>query len=200
MTTSDQLAVHRTDNELHLSLEVINPTVEQKQTVEDAHARFGRQVPETVQRQAGLWALDYFETTHRVILWLCDDESAVNRVVADVEQAARRFFPNDTLMRLWFCRCASVDIISHGKMALECLRRGEGLNGLDTWLGFYREMLTSDSACFDRLVGPIRLDQLPGFPVLSNPSSETLSRRGIDPTGADTEHQRKRKPHRRVDS
>jgi hypothetical protein len=160
MTRSDQLAAHRTDNELHLSLEVIKPTAQQKQTAGDARARSDQQVPETVQRQAGLWALDYFERTHLVILLLCDDQSALNRVIADVEQAACRFFPDNTLMRLWFFRFASVDIISHGKMALECLRRGEGLKGLDSWLKFYRGVLNGDPACFGRLVGPIRLNQL----------------------------------------
>jgi hypothetical protein len=174
MTASGELAAHSTDNELHLSLEVINPTPQQKQAVEDARARFDQQVLETVQLQAGLWALDYFERTHRVMLWLCDDESAANRVVADLEQAARRFFPNDTLMRLWFLRFASVDIISHGKMALECLRRGEGLKGLDNWLRFYRGVLNGDPAYLDRLVDPVRLHQLAGFAVLSKPSSETL--------------------------
>jgi hypothetical protein len=151
--------------ELHLRLEVINPTPEQKQAVEDARARFDQQVPETIQHQAGLWALDYFERTHRVILSLYDDESAVNRVIGDVEQAARRFFPDDALMRLWFFRFASVDIISHGEMALESLRRGDGLKGLGNWLGFYREVLNGDPACFDRFgrsyssqsVGPARV-------------------------------------------
>ena len=169
MTASGELAAHSTDNELHLSLEVIKPTPQQKRAGEDARARFDQQVPETVQRQAGLWVLDYFERTHRVMLWLGDDQSAANRVVADVEQAARRFFPNDTLMRLWFLRFASVDIISHGKMALECLRRGEGLKGLDNWLGFYREMLNSDPANLNRLVDPARLNRLGGCPAFSKP-------------------------------
>jgi hypothetical protein len=173
MTKSGQLAAHRTDNELHLALEVIKPTAQQKQTAEDARARSDQHWPETLQRQAGLWALDYFERTHRVILLLCNDQSCVNRVIADVEQAACRFFPDDTVMRLWFFRFATVDIISHGKMALECLRRGEGSEGLYSWLGFYREVLNGGPAYSDRLIDPIRLNQFAGLPVLSNPSSGT---------------------------
>jgi hypothetical protein len=160
MTTSDQSAAHWSNNELHLGLQVINPTAEHKQNVENARARFDKQVPETIQHQAGLWALDYFERTHQGILWLCDEQSAVNQVIGDVEQAARRFFPDDALMRCWFFRFATVDIISHGKVALECLRQGEGLIGLDNWLGFYREVLNDDPACFDRLVDPVGLNQL----------------------------------------
>jgi hypothetical protein len=90
-------------DELRLALEGLNPTPGQKRAIEAARARFDQQVPETIQRQAGLWALDYFERTHRVILSLWHNESAVNRVIAsstgDVEQAARSFFPDDAPMR-----------------------------------------------------------------------------------------------------
>ena len=150
---------------------MLNPTSEQKRAVGAARVTFGLQVPETIQRQAGLWALDYFERTHRVILSLWHDESAVNRVIAslpeDVEQAARSFFPDDAPMRLWFFRFASVDILSHGKIAIKCLRRGDGLQGLDNWLRFYREVLNSDPACLDRLVDPVSLNHLTGIEVPS---------------------------------
>ena len=167
--------VHWSQDELRPAFEVLNPTPEQKQVVEVARARFDQQVPETIQRQAGLWALDYFERTHRLILSLWHDESAINRVMAssphDVERAARSFFPDDAPMRLWFLRFASVDILSHGKMAIECVRGGDGLQGVDNWLGFYREVLSSGPAYVDRLGDPGRLNQLAGRLAFSKPRS-----------------------------
>ena len=66
----------------HAAVEVLNPTTKQERVVEATRPGSDQQMPETIQREARLWALDYFERTHHVILSLFHDESAVNRVIA----------------------------------------------------------------------------------------------------------------------